>query len=1024
MTTFRIGLCLTLCALSSLRATDISFTLAKPGQVSAAIYDNEGRLLRSLAHGRAMEAGEQRLAWDGLDANGRAMPAGDYEWRVLRNDGLQAEYLVSIGANPGWAAHGMWVGSHGPVSAVALDAAQDRLYVGALSGENCPVFQCTSLDGKTLHWQSEQLSSFKGASRLAVSKGVLYLLQTDAWLYALDPKAPSKELAKKWDVVHPNDVRDSTKLAFLPPGHEPGGLAVHEKFIAISHPANDAIRWHDPESLTLLREQKLPGVRGIAVLGDGTLIAAAGAQVWRIAFPDGKPEPMLKDDSLTSAANVAVDEARDELWIAEAKTAHTIRRFKLSTGARTLQLGSKDGRPFGKFDPLHWRDVSDIVCDGKGGLITVEATPRRVAHLAIENDQPRLINQWFGGQQWGNMAAIDPDDPSIAYVNASSYHRARVRMDFTKRTWTLDTLYDSPSWLTRKEGKTLHDGPFPSITHHDAQWQVMHRAGQTYLVSLGGNAMSHAPAVVRVDEQHDRFVPVACAGVVRMSAEGKWPAWFEHLPRPSTKHRGRAPVEFFGYSWSDVNGDGEMQDSEFRVTTAPAIPGLGHGSMDAQWNVTLPSSTPAGNEDQPIGLILKNLSDANATPQWDWTVVEPTREKLPTDIARLSTISVAALHRDDSGALTALIRANHHPNDDRQGNAWPGNTVGTARILRYDAQGKPLFVAGKHGSVNDIAPGEFQYPKRIMAVAKGCVIIQDRAVRIGQAWTTDGLYAGSFLDRHADDGLPVDQVYRAALASHGVENFLFDQIGGSVVTASNGDMFWNPVGRNSSPIYRIHGWDNWERQSGRVKLADKAQAASQTGSGLRGSYFTNTEWQGPAAHTRTDAQLWFGNRQLSFAQDQSGRPWLDAANAPAFDLKNFSARWEGRLEPLLSEDYQLIIEHDAGSTVRLWLDDKLILESQALEPKANRRAPTKAPVKVPPARQRRGKQPPQPDLTQAKTLRLISKPIPMSAGKSLAIRIDYASPNNPEPQMPQLHLNWESFTQERQHVPTTALTAD
>jgi hypothetical protein len=48
----------------------------------------------------------------------------------------------------------------------------------------------------------------------------------------------------------------------------------------------------------------------------------------------------------------------------------------------------------------------------------------------------------------------------------------------------------------------------------------------------------------------------------------------------------------------------------------------------------------------------------------------------------------------------------------------------------------------------------------------------------------------------------------------------------------------------------------------------------------------------------------------------------------------------------------------------------------------------------------------------------------MSAGKSLAIRIDYASPNNPEPQMPQLHLNWESFTQERQHVPTTALTAD
>lgn len=1032
----RIIATLVLTSWASVHAADITLKLAKPGNVSAAVYDSQGHLLRSLLHGKAMQAGEHRLAWDGLDAGGRAVPAGEYEWRLLRNEGLQAEYLVSAGANPGWAPYGMWVGSHGPVASVALDAAKDRLYVGALSGENCPVFQCTSLDGKTLHWQSEQLSSFKGARRLAVRNGQLYLLQNDAWLYALDPEAPNKLLAKKWDVVHPDDVRVNTKLAFLPPGHEPDGLAMHDKFIAISHPANNAVRWHEPETLKPLREQKLPGVRGIAALADGTLIAAAGAKVWRIAFPDGKPEPLLKDDSLSAAANVAVDEKRDELWIAEADTAHTIRRYKLSTGERTLILGSKDGRPFGKFDPMQWRDVADITCDGKGGIITVEITPRRVAHFAIENDKPRFINQWFGGQQWGNMTAVDPAEPTVAYVNASSFHRARVRMDFAKRTWEMEAVYDTPAWIARREGKAYEDAPFPSITHHDAQWQVIHRGKESYLVSLGGNSMTHAPALIRVDTEKNRLVPVACAGVVRADADGKWPAWFMRikadLPKPGDKN---APL-WIGYTWSDLNGDGGLQDSEFRITKAPEMPPLGHGSIDANWNVTMPATTRAAAANQPVGLILKNLAtNADAAPQWDWAQVQPTIEKLPADLTAASSAHVVALHRDDSGALTILVRANSRPNDDRQGDAWPGNTVGSARIVRFAPNGEWQWSAGKHGAVNDIAAGEFQYPKRVMGTGHGCIFIQDRAVRIAQAWTTDGLYAGNFLDRHADDGFPVDKVYRAPLASHGVENFLFDQIGSSVFTTANGEILWNPVGRNSSPLYRINGWDGWERQSGRIHLDKPATAARKDGTGLRGSYFTNTQWTGAPATVRTDPQLWFGNRQIAYSQDMSGRPWIGKKDKPLFELKNFSARWEGKLEAPLSEAYQFILEHDEGSTARLWVDGQLIAESQAVIEKSRKgperanQAPTPPVISPPPSgpqaegtpKARRGQRVKVPELPPAKTRRIISKPIQMTAGSRHEIKIEYSSSGSGQPQV---HLNWESFTQERQHVPASALTID
>lgn len=991
---------LALVAVSAACAADISVTLGQPGRVSLAVYDREGHLLRSLLYGQQLPAGEQRIPWDGLDARGRALPAGEYEWRLLRNEGLQAEYLLNVGANAGWAPYGMWVGSHGTVSAATLDA-QGRLYIGGLTNENCPAFQCISLDGKTLHWQRFQLSSFKGAQRLAARDGRLYVLQQDAWLYALDANDPQKELGK-WDVIHPDEPRPAAKPGFLPAGHEPGGLAVHGKFIVVSHPAHSAIRWHERETLKLLREEKVSGARGLTVLDDGTVFAAAGNQVWRIAFPAGKPEPLVRDDTLAAAAHVAADAQRDALWVAEAGTAHTIRRYRLSTGERTLQVGSKEGRPFGTFDPLHWRDIMDITCDGTGGIITVEATPRRVAHFAIEGDRPRLIRQWFGGQQWGNLTATDPADPTITYVNASSFHRARVRMDWAKRTWEMEALYDTPPWASRREGKSRDDAPFPSLTHTDAQWQVMHRGNQSFLVSVGGHSCHRAPAVIRVDTGQQRLVPVACAGIVRADADGEWPAWFMRLKPDLPKSGGRPLTAQFAYTWSDANADGQLQDAEFRITTAPAVANLAHGHIDANWNVTMPAAVKSGAADQPVGFVLKNLAPTgDKAPQWDWSQAKPTTEKLPNELCAAGSTVIVALHRDETGALALLVRGQTNPGDDRQGEAWPGNNVGTTRIVRFAPDGRWQWSVGKHGVVNDIAPGEFQYPKRIMGTGHGCVFIQDRAVRPGQAWTTDGLYAGSFLDRHVADGFPVESVYRAALAARGPEMFLFDHIGGSVVTTTAGDILWNPVGRNSAPLYRINGWDNWERQSGRITLAAPAAAARGDGSGLRGSYFANPQWDGTPVLVRSDAQVWFGNRTVSFSRDTSGRAWQRKGEKAAFDPKSFSARWEGRIEARFGEACRMIVEYDEGSTASLWLDGQVVVESRPAKLSERERPAGRAPQ------------------VGTRTARLTSKPIPMTAGGKHDIKAQYASAGNATPHF---HLEWESFTQERQHVPASALS--
>lgn len=61
--------------------TSLAYTLPREALVTLALYDAQGRLVRTLAHG-ARPAGAHALAWDGRDESGRAVPAGLYFARL------------------------------------------------------------------------------------------------------------------------------------------------------------------------------------------------------------------------------------------------------------------------------------------------------------------------------------------------------------------------------------------------------------------------------------------------------------------------------------------------------------------------------------------------------------------------------------------------------------------------------------------------------------------------------------------------------------------------------------------------------------------------------------------------------------------------------------------------------------------------------------------------------------------------------------------------------------------------------
>lgn len=61
---------------------DIAFALGAPGAVSVRIYDTAGRLVRNVARGQSMTAGQHVVRWDGTASDGRRVSNGIFLVRV------------------------------------------------------------------------------------------------------------------------------------------------------------------------------------------------------------------------------------------------------------------------------------------------------------------------------------------------------------------------------------------------------------------------------------------------------------------------------------------------------------------------------------------------------------------------------------------------------------------------------------------------------------------------------------------------------------------------------------------------------------------------------------------------------------------------------------------------------------------------------------------------------------------------------------------------------------------------------
>ena len=977
-----VFLCLINLAFVSVNAADelsIDYTLPRAGNVSLAIFDSQGHQVRNLLAGDPQTAGKHSATWDGLDRVGTALPPGSYTWKMLMNNGLESDFITVIGQNVADPAQ-PWtptVGNHQGPSCVACGA-DGSVYLGSRNGEGPPVLiKHPAKPGPELwNWWWQR----PGPVDMVESGKTLFVITWNSMLSFIDP-ATGKDLSPAIDLLWADDKRGGLDD---PIGNQGMSLSVADGKAVVAYRHHNALRWFDPATQKMIREQAVEQPRAIAAGAGGVVYVLSSTRVVSIT-PAGKQTVIVDKGVLADPTTLDFDTLNQQIIVADGGSDQRIRRFALDGKAKGTH-GRLGGRLDGAFVASDFKNVIRLRCDGKGGFFLVEFEGiRRIMHCAADG---KVLKEWYGGTPFYAVASADPAAPSQLWYNASDTHLAMVEVNLDTGAWKMAKSYSM-------EG--LGEGLFPGACVFPL-WRVRRVAGQTYFYH------ESPPAIMRIDEAKQKLVPVALA------AHKKWGA--TSFPSPTLNAALAAHKLAYdsqdcdGYTWSDVNGNGVMDVDEFRFNNI-AVGCNGYAAFDDQFNVYFGFGS-ANNynytgtrwmefdfQGSAYAKLPNRAAKGSATPLWDWSTVERSVSKVPADLAEKNlNMGAAATRWDPRGGVTVALRGDL---GDRHGTDWPNGQAGKASLLRAMPDAIS-WATSKHRSEGMTGGAMLGYPVNSPGAVHGCIITCDRNTYGASAWTEDGLYAGTFLDRHVND-LPA----WAYGGSRGIDSlFAGDdwECAGSMTDLADGSVLWMPrctFGRIA--VLRVRGWDNWVRSEGTLTIAKPAPAASGDGSGLAASYFRGKDFAGKAVVERTDARLWFRNADAELPRFAS---WKSGPCDGITAAEPFSIRWSGRLVAPLGEDYWFRIYNmetagsfvttqwwqDGAAFVRVWLNEVLILDRSegALTGGAFQCGP----------------------------IRLV-------AGQSYRLRIEYSSPGVAKPEF---SLSWSRNTASWERVPARYLFPD
>lgn len=970
----------------------VPFTLEAPGRISAAVYNRDGQLLRTLLRGQPREKGEYTLWWDGLDRAGQPQMPGEYQVKVLRTPGFKAEFLLQLGVRPTSRPYDIWPGNHSGPTALAADAT--GVYIGCRISEAPPGVIKQSLDGTQRYWMQRIKPSTNGPIALAANgKGTLYWLRSDGDVKLLNATtgAGGEEFFGGGTKVMDWELGLSETAAASTHASGTMDLAAWGDTVVVAYAGEELVRWLEPLTGRTLREVSVATPRSVAVAETGQAFVATGSQVQVF---DGAGELLATIGPFENAAHVAVDRGKRHLLVAECGPTHQIHRYTLA-GELLSSYGRRGGRRQGLYQPENFLHITDIVADGHGGFLVAEAGPRRVVHVG-ENGS--VLNEWPGPQRFRDLETVDPRDPSSIWYSVGRW-LVLARIDYAQKSWTIAESYDL---------KSLGDGLL-TLPDRASSWAVRYHKGKRYLV-----AASPLPQVL----QHQ-------PGSLRCVVAGGAPGDEQRARVAAVKTV--EPDSFHSFLWTDLNGDGVMAAEE--IALSDYEPGV--------W--------PANTVDADFTVVSLRQMVSEGAESFDLCRLPPVRWEGTVPVYDLAAFPGQTWGRSPTGhpanRADAFVGSDgsHYASycwGQRHGEFFPSDKSGAHnRLTRWTPDGRLAWSIGRHDALTNTRnvfthkpTGWFHHPYDITGEIRDCIVLNDFMETPGMVWTRDGLYAGDFLDGRIDDGLP-GWVYawwmdrESDLAISLINRDTAHR--GAVFAGPAGEVLWIAPGGNSAPIYRIHGWEDWQVQTIPVKVQQAPIHARGQGRGLQGAYYATGSgpanerhgqaleggvvnpdlgdeltleehkvkavlaaagvFQQPPLKTGVDRQIWFGTHWK-----RGGDPVIDGIPSPAVKWEFRArgpggstwthARWTGHVEAPLSEAFRFSTYARGG--VRLFLDGRQILFGW----------------------------------NEAKGKRT-SDPVELEAGRQYAVQLDFYT-TRPKPA---LSLLWESESMDRVRIPTAYL---
>ncbi len=559
-----------------------TYDLPEDSECTIQLFDQENRSVRILVAQQHRMGGRNTERWDGLDSQGKLLPAGEYRWKGIYHQPIKAEYRMSV-HNSGQPAYptddnkGGWGADHGtPQTVCALPEGMLLAWDAAEYGWG---LIRTDLAGKK-HW-----GTMHGATHLATDGKFIFV--------AGDHGFHTGEEVRLLDVKDARIARFSNGVANLsaPPGGDEKtnhvtGLAYRQGQVFVAFAARNLIGVYSTKDGSLLKTLSGPAPGRLAVLADGSVAAISAGAVVKVS--DAGVTPWLTDH-LDEPVAIAV--AGDgTTYVANRGALQNVSVFD-AAGKYLRSVGKTGGRPAkGAYDASGMYLPGGIDLDAQGRLWVAETTdgPKRIS--VWDTNTGANLREFFGSSGYFGYGFVDPQRPHEMYA-----HHVLWEIDwknFTSKPLTTIWRATAPNMVEPPKPEAY--GGVPRIITADNGIQYMW-GGSTYksiLLRRAGDLFKPFAALINVARHHSLY-------------RGTGLPLFDDSD-PQTYPDGV-------YLWQDQNDDQTVQPEE--LTAAPkALPRPSFAWVHPDLSVTLQSGhrlrpVRLGDQGQP----LYDLTQAQST---------------------------------------------------------------------------------------------------------------------------------------------------------------------------------------------------------------------------------------------------------------------------------------------------------------------------------------------------------------------------------------------------------------------------